>query len=288
MSADTDADALADVPPMRADARRNREQILRAAREVFADQGPDAPLDEIARRAGVGIATLYRRFPHREDLHRGVAIEVLSALVEAGSRAAAEEDDAHLALRRFMHAALDLKIGSVMPALLGRFTVAEILDGVPGDVVDPIDALLLRAQAEGLIRVDVVFGDITMMIMRLSRPLPGGGRFAADDALAHRQLDVYIDGLRPTGSPRPTTPLGGPAVDAAAFKLLRERVIDDARAGHSGARAGHSGARAGHSGARAGHSGARAGHSGARAGHSGARADHSEARADHSGDSDAD
>ncbi|MFD8513722.1 TetR/AcrR family transcriptional regulator [Streptomyces antimycoticus] len=249
MSADTDADALADVPPMRADARRNREQILRAAREVFADQGPDAPLDEIARRAGVGIATLYRRFPHRDDLHRGVAIEVLSALVEAGSRAAAEEDDdAHLALRRFMHAALDLKIGSVMPALLGRFTVAEILDGVPGDVVDPIDALLLRAQAEGLIRVDVVFGDITMMIMRLSRPLPGGGRFAADDALAHRQLDVYIDGLRPTGSPRPTTPLGGPAVDAAAFKLLRERVIDDARAGHSGARADHSEARADHSG----------------------------------------
>ncbi|MCG0284900.1 TetR/AcrR family transcriptional regulator [Streptomyces sp. PSAA01] len=236
MSADTDADALAGGPPMRADARRNREQILRAAREVFADQGPDAPLDEIARRAGVGIATLYRRFPHRDDLHRGVAIEVLSALVEAGSRAAAEEDDAQLALRRFMHAALDLKIGSVMPALLGRFTVAEILDGVPGDVVDPIDALLLRAQAEGLIRLDVVFGDITMMIMRLSRPLPGGGRFAADEALAHRQLDVYIDGLRPTGSPRPTTPLGGPAVDAATFKLLRERVIDDAREARSEAR----------------------------------------------------
>ncbi|MFE9061676.1 TetR/AcrR family transcriptional regulator [Streptomyces violaceusniger] len=246
MSADTDADALADAPPMRADARRNREQILRAAREVFADQGPDAPLDEIARRAGVGIATLYRRFPHRDDLHRGVAIEVLTALVEAGSRAAAEEDDAQLALRRFMHAALDLKIGSVMPALLGRFTAAEILDGVPGDVVDPIDALLLRAQAQGLIRLDVVFGDITMMIMRLSRPLPGGGRFADDDALAHRQLDVYIDGLRPTGSPRPTTPLGGPAVDAAAFKRLRQRVIDDACAARDAreARAARSEARA--------------------------------------------
>ncbi|GAA2295111.1 helix-turn-helix domain-containing protein [Streptomyces violaceusniger] len=232
MSADaeTDADALAGVPspPMRADARRNREQILRAAREVFADQGSDAPLDEIARRAGVGIATLYRRFPHRADLHRGVAIEVLTALVEAASRAAAEEGDPCLALRRFMHAALDLKIGSVMPALLGGFTVDEILDSVPGDAVDPIDAMLLRARAQGLIRSDVVFGDITLMIIRLTRPLPGGGRFAPDDALAHRQLDVYIDGLRPTGSPRPTTPLGGPAVDAEAFKRIRERVIDDA------------------------------------------------------------
>ncbi|PNG92684.1 hypothetical protein SMF913_28149 [Streptomyces malaysiensis] len=235
VSAHIDADALADSsvpPPMRADAWRNREQILRAAREVFVDQGPDAPLDEIARRAGVGIATLYRRFPQRVDLHRGVAIDVLTALGEAAHRAAAEEDDPYLALRRFMHAALDLKLGSVMPALLGRFSVHEILDGVPGDAVDPIDALLLRAQAQGLIRLDVVFGDITLMIIRLSRPLPGGGRFAADDALAHRQLDVYIDGLRPTGTPRPTTPLGGPAVDAVAFKRLRERVIADAREAH--------------------------------------------------------
>ncbi|GDY56904.1 hypothetical protein SVIO_075270 [Streptomyces violaceusniger] len=153
---------------------------------------------------------------------------MLTALVEAASRAAAEEGDPCLALRRFMHAALDLKIGSVMPALLGGFTVDEILDSVPGDAVDPIDAMLLRARAQGLIRSDVVFGDITLMIIRLTRPLPGGGRFAPDDALAHRQLDVYIDGLRPTGSPRPTTPLGGPAVDAEAFKRIRERVIDDA------------------------------------------------------------
>ncbi|WP_240529374.1 TetR/AcrR family transcriptional regulator [Streptomyces antioxidans] len=236
MSADaeTDTETLADAPssPMRADARRNREQILRAAREVFADQGPDAPLDEIARRAGVGIATLYRRFPHRAELHRGVAIEVLTALDEAARRAAAEEGDPGLALRRFMHAALDLKIGSVMPALLGRFTVDEILAGVPGDAIAPIDAMLLRAQAQGLVRRDVVFGDITLMIIRLTRPLPGGGRFAPDDTLAHRQLDVYIDGLRPTGSPRPTTPLGGPAIDTEAFKRIRERVIDDAHTTH--------------------------------------------------------
>ncbi|GLV77558.1 TetR/AcrR family transcriptional regulator [Streptomyces hygroscopicus] len=226
MSADTDDGPTAS--PLRADARRNREQILRAAREVFTDQGPDAPLDEIARRAGVGIATLYRRFPRRDDLHRGVAVEVLTALIGAANRAAAEEDDACLALRRFLHTALDLKIGSVLPSLLGRFTADDVLDGMPGDAVDPVDALLVRAQAQGRIRPDVVFGDITLMIIRLSRPLPGGGRFAADDALAHRQLDVYLDGLRPTGSPRPTTPLGGPAVDVEAFKRLRERLIDDA------------------------------------------------------------
>ena len=218
-------------PRMRADARRNREQILRAAREVFADQGPDAPLDEIARRAGVGIATLYRRFPARSDLFRGVAAEVFTAVGEAARQAAGAEGDPADALRRFMHAALDLKIGSVVPALLGHFTADELFGRVRGDVADPVetvDHLLARARTAGVIRPDVVFGDIVLMIIRLSRPLPGGGRVPADEALAHRQLDLYVDGLRPTGSPRPTTALGGPAVDAAAFIRIRERVIDDA------------------------------------------------------------
>ncbi|MET7900879.1 helix-turn-helix domain-containing protein [Streptomyces sp. NPDC005336] len=225
------ADTAADEPPsprMRADARRNREQILRAAREVFVDEGPDAPLDEIARRAGVGIATLYRRFPQRADLFRGVAVEVLTALVEAANQAIAAEGDALDALRRFMHSALDLKIGSVMPSLLGRISLDEILDDVRGDAVDPIDALLVCAQADGLVRLDVVFGDITLMIMRLSRPLPGGGGFPDDEALAHRQLDLYVDGLRPAGSTRPNTLLTGPAMDATAFKRLRKRVIGNA------------------------------------------------------------
>ncbi|MGY0058152.1 TetR/AcrR family transcriptional regulator [Streptomyces sp. LZ34] len=213
------------MPRMRADARRNREQILRAARAVFVDQGPDAPLDEIARRAGVGIATLYRRFPERADLIREVAIDVFTALVEAAREATETGYDELDALRRFMHAALDLKIGSVMPALVGRVTVDEILEAVRQDVADPVDELLRRAGEAGLIRPDVVFGDIALMIIRLSRPLPGGV-IPDDEALAHRHLDVYIDGLRPTGSARPNARLPGPALDAAAVKRLRGRAMD--------------------------------------------------------------
>ncbi|MES4907868.1 MULTISPECIES: helix-turn-helix domain-containing protein [unclassified Streptomyces] len=212
-------------PRMRADARRNREQILRAARAVFVDQGPDAPLDEIARRAGVGIATLYRRFPERADLISGVAIDVFTALVEAAHEAAEAERDPLDALRRFMHAALDLKIGSVVPALYGRVAVDEILDAVRQDAADPVDELLRRAHEAGLIRPDVAFGDITLMIIRLSRPLPGGGLIPDDEALAHRHLDIYIDGLRPDGSARPNTRLSGPALDAAGFKRLRGGVL---------------------------------------------------------------
>ncbi|MGW3563978.1 TetR/AcrR family transcriptional regulator [Streptomyces sp. NPDC000941] len=208
------------MPRMRADARQNREQILHAARAVFADQGPEAPLDEIARRAGVGIATLYRRFPKRADLIRAVAIDVFTALVEAAHEATEAERDPMDALRRFMHAALDLKLGSVVPALLGRVTVDEILGAVRQDVADPVDELLGRAHEAGLIRPDAVFGDITLMIIRLSRPLPGGV-MPDDEALAHRHLDVYIDGLRPDDSARPNTRLSGPALDAATFKRLR-------------------------------------------------------------------
>ena len=72
---------------LRADARRNREQLLLAARDVFVERGPDAPLEDVAQRAGVGIGTLYRRFPDRQALLRAVALDVL-ARVTAEAHAA--------------------------------------------------------------------------------------------------------------------------------------------------------------------------------------------------------
>src|SRR5947209_8123273 len=110
---------------LRADALRNRTQLLAAARDVFVELGPDAPLDEVARRAGVGIATLYRRFPDRASLQRAVALDVLDQAGSAAARAEAEERDAATALGRYMHAALDLRISAVMPALLGRISLSD-------------------------------------------------------------------------------------------------------------------------------------------------------------------
>ena len=80
----TEDRSVADAgPQMRADARRNREQILTAARDIFAEQGPDAPLDAVARRAGVGIGTLYRRFADRPG-------RILSEVLLKKSRIGAE------------------------------------------------------------------------------------------------------------------------------------------------------------------------------------------------------
>ncbi len=113
---------------MRADARENRERILLAARHVFADQGPQAPLEDIARQAGVGIATLYRRFPDRQSLIRAVALDVWRRATHEAQAALAEEVDAFRALARYMHRALDLRIAAVMPLLAG-----QLLDGGCGD-----------------------------------------------------------------------------------------------------------------------------------------------------------
>jgi AcrR family transcriptional regulator len=185
-----------DGRPLRADARRNREQLLAAARDVFVEQGPGAPLDEIARRAGVGIATLYRRFPDRESLMRTVLLDVLGRVGHQARLAQAEEPDALSALVRYMHEALDLRIAAVIPALVGQVTLEdeETLRAREA-AATPVEEMIDAAHAEGSLRPDVTFGDIGLMIIRISRPLPGTFPRHVDEQLAHRHLDLLVGGL---------------------------------------------------------------------------------------------
>src|SRR4051794_6769692 len=98
MSAEPQTASLHDIagPPLRADARRNYQRLLAAASDLFADRGPEAPLDEIARRAGVGNATLYRHFPTRRDLLVAVCVGDVEKLCRRGEelRAARSAQDA--------------------------------------------------------------------------------------------------------------------------------------------------------------------------------------------------
>ncbi len=105
--------------PLRADARDNRRRLLDAARDVFIEHGPGAPLDEIARRAGTGIATLYRRFPDRQTLMREVVLDAIERTGEEARRAAEADPDPFRALVRYMHRTIDLRTAAVIPALLG-------------------------------------------------------------------------------------------------------------------------------------------------------------------------
>jgi len=210
----------ASAPRLRADARRNRQQLLTAARDVFVELGADAPLDEVARRAGVGIATLYRRFPDRTSLQRAVALDVLAQAADVASRAEAEEADAWRALARYMHGALDLRISAVMPALLGTISFEDDeFRRAREAATGPVLRIIAAGQAAGQLREDIAFGDVGLLLVRLARPLPGPFPTELDLRLAHRHLDLVLGALRP---PPPGMPveLTGPAMSLAELQHL--------------------------------------------------------------------
>jgi AcrR family transcriptional regulator len=216
-----------EVRRMRADARRNRDQIVLAARDVFADHGPDAPLEEVARRAGVGIGTLYRRFPDRRSLQRAVALDVLASAAQEARLALTEEPDAFRALARYMHRALDLRIGAVMPALVNQLPLgdAEVLRA-RDEAGQPMQQMIASAQAEGRLRLDVAFADVGLLITRLSRPLPSPIPRALNERLAHRHLDLLLDGLRAAGRDHSVARLPGPAMTLEDLRALPSAAPD--------------------------------------------------------------
>ncbi|GAA4234515.1 TetR/AcrR family transcriptional regulator [Actinomadura meridiana] len=197
--------------PLRADARDNRNRILAAAAEVFVEQGPGAPLEDISKRAGTGIATLYRRFPDRESLTRAVALDALQRTADEARRARDEEPTAFAALVRYLHRVLDIRIGAVFPVLLNEipFDDAEIASVRDGGVA-VMQGLVATAQDDGDLRPDVTHADIGMLLVRLSRPLPGSIPRDVAEQVAHRHLDLIVDGLRAAAGR--TATLGGPAL----------------------------------------------------------------------------
>jgi AcrR family transcriptional regulator len=198
---------------LRADAERNRIRILDAARDVFIEQGPDAPLDEVARRAGIGIGTLYRRFPDRAALVRAVALDALERTVEEAHEASQEEPDAFAALTRYLHRALDTRVAAVFPTLMGALTVDD-----PGMMrardagSKAMQTLIDAAHRSGSLRRDVTFADLGLLLVRLSRPVPPFDR-ELNDRLAHRHLDLVVAGLRAEARP-----LSGPAMSLADLR----------------------------------------------------------------------
>ena len=219
---------LGDGHPLRADARRNREQVLAAARDVFVERGPGAPLDEIARRAGVGIATLYRRFPDRESLMRAVVLDALDRVGHQARLARAEEPDALAALVRYMHRALDLRVAAVIPTLLGQLSLEDAeMQRARQAAADPIDEIVDAAHAEGSLRPDVTFGDIGLMIVRISRPLPGPFPGHVNDELAHRHLDLFVRGLATVGTPAER--LSGPSLTLEDLRAIERGAHDSSQ-----------------------------------------------------------
>ncbi|MBV6702637.1 TetR/AcrR family transcriptional regulator [Kitasatospora aureofaciens] len=189
------------APKLRADATRNRERIVLAARDAFVELGPDVPLDEVAKRAGVGNATLYRNFPDRAALIREVALLVKNRILALAETATAAADapggiSPFDALQQFAHAAVEEKVGALCPLFTDR------IDPFDPELVETrerltaaVGGLLERARAAGELRPDVDHGDLFIAISQLTRPLPGTSCRLLDD-FVHRHLQLFLDGLR--------------------------------------------------------------------------------------------
>jgi AcrR family transcriptional regulator len=210
------------VRRLRADARRNEQQLLAAARDVFVERGAGAPLDEVARRAEVGIATLYRRFPDRPALLRAVVLAALEQTLDAAQRALAEEGDAFTALTRYMHAALDARVSAVIPLVLDKLDLEdEDLRPARQESAAAVQRIVDAAHAEGSLPAEVTFADIATLLVRLARPLPGALPPEVNAQLSHRHLDLLINGLRSDLGPGA---LSGPRLEIEDLRALRDAV----------------------------------------------------------------
>ncbi|MBO9521885.1 MAG: TetR/AcrR family transcriptional regulator [Nocardioidaceae bacterium] len=186
---------------MRADARRNAERLLAAARELISERGPNVPLDEVAKLAGVGIGTLYRRFPDRDALLRAVVLDALAQTRDAAERAA-ETEDPFEALATYLRLALELRVSAVMPQVLDLVIHGDAeMDAAREASAKAVEALVDAARESGDLPEDVTFADVGMMLVRIARPLPGPMPTELKDELARRHLELFLRGLRTPGGP---------------------------------------------------------------------------------------
>lgn len=207
--------------PLRVDAQRNLEHVLRAAREVFGELGYGAPMEDVARRARVGVGTVYRRFPSKDVLVRRIAEEETARLTDQARAALGQEDEPWSALSRFLRTSVASGAGRLLPPQILRVGVADEADEArvpqqrsqPGGgelrlvpeqpaaeddagaaaLLDVVGQLVERARAAGELRPDVSVSDVLLVIATAAPSLPDAAQQAAASA---RLLDILLEGLR--------------------------------------------------------------------------------------------
>jgi AcrR family transcriptional regulator len=177
--------------PKRADALRNYEKLIAAARDAFAVGGSATSLEEIARRAEVGIGTLYRNFPTRQDLLEAVYLEEVEALCQTAAELAGLEPWDALAgwLHRFVGYAITKQaLAEELLAYISRD--AAFFRGCRTAFRGAGEPLFDRAQAAGVVRSDATFDEAIQLSMAIAKISP------VEPEQLHRILDVALDGLR--------------------------------------------------------------------------------------------
>src|SRR3984957_1698101 len=193
-------DAGEPPPRRRADARRNVDALIEAARTVFATSGVDAPAKEITDLAGVGVGTLYRHFPQRSDLVKAVVESGIDAVADAGPALSAAHEPAE-ALTMWVHRFTEL-LATKRGLASALHSGDPAFSGLPGYFLQRLGpalaALLDAAVADGAVRDDISAEDLLHAITQLSQPVPGRG-----PEHNQRTVAVLLDGLRCRTSQRP-------------------------------------------------------------------------------------
>lgn len=185
--------------PLRADARRNRARVLEAAREAFATEGLAVPVDEIARRAGVGAGTVYRHFPTKESLFEAVVTDRIEALNTVGREAVRSVANGSDPGVEFFDFLLDLvsDAGTKMDladALVGAgIDLHQVTQDAAGELHSLLDELLTQAQQVGAVRSDVDIADLHALTVGAV----AAERRSTADAEPGRLTRIICDGLRP-------------------------------------------------------------------------------------------
>jgi AcrR family transcriptional regulator len=186
----------------RADARRNADALIEAARTVFATSGVDAPAKEITDLAGVGVGTLYRHFPQRSDLVKAVVESGIDAVADAGPALSAANEPAE-ALTLWIHRFTDLlatKRGLASALHSGDPAFSQLPAYFRQRLGPTLAALLEAAVANGTVRDDIGAEDLLDAVTQLSQPVPGRG-----PEHNQRMVAVLADGLRCRARHQPAT-----------------------------------------------------------------------------------
>src|SRR3954464_1031856 len=200
--------------PLRADAERNRERILAAAREAFAEDGLDVGLHQIAKRAGVGVGTGYRRFPEKDQLIHALFEDRIEEVLGIAEEALAEPDG-WTGLEHFLHRTCELQVADhgLHQLVFSSDRANECASGARERIAPLVVQLVARAQEQGTMRPDVAAFDVGMIRQQIGLLIDALGDVAP--SVWPRTLRIALDGLR-TGRSGPS-PLPGEPPSVESF-----------------------------------------------------------------------
>jgi AcrR family transcriptional regulator len=201
--------------PLRKDAARNRAALIQAAREVFAERGLEASLDDIAHHAGLGVGTAYRHFANKYELAEAIFSEAIDGIVALAERALTL-DDPWDGIVGFLEGAAEAQsVDRGLREVLMGLHDAERIDEIHDRITEPLHALVERAKRAGSIRADVEASDIGIVVLMLCTVADVTADASPD--LWRRYLPMLLTGLQADGVP-------APAVPPLADEVLRKAV----------------------------------------------------------------